>query len=151
MNRTILNVAQSFIFPILWLSAAVLMGALIGTLVGGLFVPSGADAPTTSPYAVAYTMSDPYHPTMSIGTTAITLITDEKMVAAKLAEYNKGRDTEAYALAVYTEKECTIYVAEPEGRNDIEGLSTLGHEVLHCFKGCYHEGGCTERILASDI
>lgn len=150
MQKNVLAITYSIVFPTLWLVAAVLMGALIGTLIGGVFVDGAADAPVTSPYAIAYTMSDPYHPTMNVGSTAITLITDEKLVASKLAEYNEGRDTVAYALAVYTEKECTIYVSEPEGRNDIEGLSTLGHEVLHCFKGCYHEGGCTERILAKE-
>ncbi len=34
---------------------------------------------------------------------------------------------------------CTIWAAMPEDENDTDALDTLGHEVLHCYVGSFHD------------
>jgi len=34
---------------------------------------------------------------------------------------------------------CAVWAFKPEGEHDYRYLQTLGHEVLHCFKGNYHD------------
>lgn len=34
---------------------------------------------------------------------------------------------------------CTAYAPKPHGTDDGERMALVGHEVLHCFKGEYHD------------
>lgn len=34
---------------------------------------------------------------------------------------------------------CTIWAYEPRGEHDSEYMLILGHEMMHCFRGRYHE------------
>jgi len=34
---------------------------------------------------------------------------------------------------------CTIYVPEPRDERDVQRFATLGHELMHCFDGNWHD------------
>jgi hypothetical protein len=34
---------------------------------------------------------------------------------------------------------CTIYSAEPRSERDTQRFATLGHELMHCFDGNWHD------------
>lgn len=58
----------------------------------------------------------------------------------KLAR-SMSRDRPIGCAATYHDtKRCVVYVTKPETLNDARTL-TLGHEVLHCALGEYHEEG----------
>jgi hypothetical protein len=37
------------------------------------------------------------------------------------------------------ERLCTIYAAEPGSETDTDAFTTLGHELMHCFDGKWHD------------
>jgi hypothetical protein len=45
---------------------------------------------------------------------------------------------------------CSIYAPMPRSERDTERLATLGHELMHCFDGSWHDrwGRMTERNRA---
>ena len=34
---------------------------------------------------------------------------------------------------------CNIYARQPKNENDTQAFATLGHEVMHCFEGNWHD------------
>jgi hypothetical protein len=34
---------------------------------------------------------------------------------------------------------CTIYAPAPRSERDLQGFATLGHELMHCFDGNWHD------------
>ena len=34
---------------------------------------------------------------------------------------------------------CEIYAAAPRSERDVERFATLGHELMHCFEGSWHD------------
>lgn len=41
--------------------------------------------------------------------------------------------------AVWTADSCTIYARDARGVHDRDALTTLGHELKHCFDGHWHD------------
>ena len=39
------------------------------------------------------------------------------------------------------ERICSIYVPAPRSESDTQAFATLGHELLHCFDGNWHDRG----------
>jgi hypothetical protein len=37
------------------------------------------------------------------------------------------------------ERLCTIYAPAPDTESDTQAFATLGHELMHCFKGNWHD------------
>ena len=38
-----------------------------------------------------------------------------------------------------SERVCTIYAPAPESEMDAQSFATLGHELMHCFDGNWHD------------
>lgn len=53
-------------------------------------------------------------------------------------DYKYG-DRRLKGMTTWNGEDCTIYAYEPQGENDYDKLETFGHELLHCFRGSYHE------------
>ena len=34
---------------------------------------------------------------------------------------------------------CAIYAPAPRSERDLQGFATLGHELMHCFDGNWHD------------
>lgn len=97
--------------------------------------------------------------TMSLEETTITWISDPITVGHKLAERDKALGnivdgdyvngtwvagtSEQLGIIVGADSsfgsECTIWAYEPIDQYDYEYVAILGHEVLHCFWGSYHD------------
>jgi len=74
---------------------------------------------------------------------SVTWINDPIEVSRKLNEQNELNDYDGYTeylrgVMSGDYDECTIWAYEPRDRQDSEYLETLGHEVLHCFRGAFH-------------
>jgi len=52
------------------------------------------------------------------------------------ARWHEWRDPEGNLVEV--ERECEVHIVKPEHVDD-EATLTLGHELLHCLYGSYHE------------
>lgn len=37
------------------------------------------------------------------------------------------------------QRRCEIYAPEPRSERDVQRFATLGHELLHCFEGNWHD------------
>lgn len=84
----------------------------------------------------------PYHPEESVGKTTVIWVSDPVKVEKALREYEKETNKEIntiVGLAEFTNKKCTIYAEAPKNMGDSEAFETLGHEMLHCFSGSYHD------------
>lgn len=55
--------------------------------------------------------------------------------------YNADVNGASVWFDVSDQRYCTIYMIKPYGLNDFAGLQTLGHEVLHCTEGAFHNPG----------
>lgn len=55
--------------------------------------------------------------------------------------YNADVNGTAVWFDANGQRYCTIYMIKPYGLNDFQGLQTLGHEVLHCTEGRFHNPG----------
>src|SRR5258706_4690336 len=42
-------------------------------------------------------------------------------------------------LAASSARVCTIYAPEPRDERDLQRMATLGHELMHCFEGNWHD------------
>ncbi len=38
-----------------------------------------------------------------------------------------------------TERVCSIYAPAPRSEHDLQRFATLGHELMHCFDGDWHD------------
>ena len=69
----------------------------------------------------------------------ITWVSDPVMVQEAIDKWEKTNPgTDIIGLAKWSGSRCTIYALEPKYEAD-ENMITLGHELLHCFRGSYHE------------
>lgn len=84
---------------------------------------------------------DHYNYTINLDKTEITWISDPIDVGKMLAEQSEKQGNSIIGVAEWNarESECTIWAYEPKNRYDSEYMRTLGHEVLHCFRGSYHD------------
>lgn len=83
-----------------------------------------------------------YHPDMDRKSSNITWVRDPELVDKKLRSIEKRDGDEVgsvVGLASWKGGKCTIYALEPTGEDDHEALDTLGHEMLHCMRGKYHD------------
>jgi len=69
----------------------------------------------------------------------LTWISDSTMVEDKFTSAELQLGFRPLGVANSREDGCTIWVHEPEGIYDRRNLQILGHEVLHCYRGSYHE------------
>ena len=71
---------------------------------------------------------------------SVTWVSDPETVRKAIEQYDKQNPGEGTTLAFAKWKgnRCTIYAYEPKMEGD-ENMVTLGHEMLHCFRGDYHE------------
>lgn len=80
-------------------------------------------------------------------TVTITWVFNEEDVQNALAEQKTSDGIPAVGKAFYNfyEDECTIWVLEPENPENHTyvqghvGMEILGHEMLHCFRGGFHD------------
>lgn len=96
---------------------------------------------TVSAYTITVTPI-PYHPEESVGKTTVTWVSDPEKVERVLRKYEKETNKEigtVVGLAEFTHKRCTIYAVAPKNMGDSEAFETLGHEMLHCFSGNFHD------------
>ncbi len=96
-----------------------------------------------------------YNGSMFKNFSEITWISDPLEVSDKLREHNvkKGKmdedgsypiggETIGLATFNYDNNKCTIWAYEPKGAETIideKYMEILGHEVMHCFRGNFHE------------
>lgn len=109
-------------------------GVLIG-FIADRFEVSG------SPLTIE-TIYEDYHPTMDKEVMQIRWERDPEKVQKALTKYEKKNyywEGSLIALALWKGNKCTIYALEPDNQYDSEAIDTLGHEMLHCFKGEYHD------------
>lgn len=85
------------------------------------------------------TTSHPYHPDMNRKSSNITWIRDPELVEKKLRALEKKLGYEVVGNATWKGGRCTIYALEPTSEYDSSAMDTLGHEVLHCMRGDYHD------------
>lgn len=84
-----------------------------------------------------------YHPDMNKKVSTITWIREASAVEAKFqtvdAHYKGDLVGETVGYAEWRGNKCKIWALEPVGTEDYEAMVTLGHEMLHCFRGDYHD------------
>lgn len=84
-----------------------------------------------------------YHPTMDLSVTKVTWVRDDGEIAKAFEEYTLKNplpeNSYLAGLAHFSDDSCTIYAYEPINEHDIDLLDTLGHELLHCFRGDWHD------------
>lgn len=78
---------------------------------------------------------DEYEPTRHENDMTINWVSNEEEVTEAFENYEKEYGISVRGLSLTVEKVCTIWVYEPKTDRD---LQTLGHEVLHCFRGKWH-------------
>jgi len=75
----------------------------------------------------------------------IKRVSDPIKVGHRLEEMNKKHQfnrNEVWVTGTSLSKrigDCTIWAYEPRNRWDTVYMENLGHEVLHCFRGSFHE------------
>jgi hypothetical protein len=59
----------------------------------------------------------------------------------KVCESLSGRKSffTVHGCAHRSETACTIYAPAPRSERDLQRFATLGHELLHCFDGNWHD------------
>jgi len=82
-----------------------------------------------------------YTGSMNLLETKVVWVSDPIEVGKKLRRYNEENDKRAIGLAQWDryDAECTIWAYEPKNRYDSKYMRILGHELLHCFRGRYHD------------
>ena len=55
------------------------------------------------------------------------------------ASRNKGSLVRVYGFFGGNPEKCIVYAPEPRNEDDFWNIETLGHEVLHCFRGYFHK------------
>lgn len=68
----------------------------------------------------------------------IVWVSDSTMVNEQLesaGDYVAGTSR----TSIYNDNLCLIYAHVPENQDDVQRIYALGHEVLHCFVGQYHD------------
>ena len=96
---------------------------------------------TVSAYSISVTQI-PYHPDMDRKSSTITWIRDPKIVNEKLTALDKKYGDIQGTTVGYAEwksGKCKIWALEPINEYDREAMDTLGHEMLHCFRGDFHD------------
>lgn len=72
-------------------------------------------------------------------TAIIQWISDPAAVEAVWADWGEGRRVSGLALIGPFQVVCNIYALDPKDVKDRQKMATLGHEVLHCMKGKFHD------------
>lgn len=75
---------------------------------------------------------------MFTDTSRVTWVSDYDEVQKAFDDYFINYGVRIKGLATYTSEKCTIYAHEPEYVGD-DRTRTLGHELLHCMRGAYHD------------
>ena len=82
-----------------------------------------------------------YHPTMNRKMVTITWVREPQQVDAVLRKFEKdnGLDANVVAgLASFSGRRCTAHALEPD-LTDTYATWVFAHEMLHCFRGDYHD------------
>lgn len=69
----------------------------------------------------------------------ISWVSNTSDVENAFSDHLMQTGTRVKGLSVWNDNDCTIYAYEPKDVNDFERMETLGHELLHCFRGSYHD------------
>lgn len=84
-----------------------------------------------------------YHPDMNKRVSTITWVRDAGAVEAKFKEidenYKGDLIGETVGYAEWRGNKCKIWALEPINEEDFGAMANLGHEMLHCFRGDYHD------------
>lgn len=72
-------------------------------------------------------------------TATIHWVSDLKQVKDKLDEASRYSNAWVNGVMSGDADNCIIWAYEPRDKYDIHLLNTLGHEVLHCFRGHFHD------------
>lgn len=110
---------------------------ILGFIVGDIIKSHGI-APITND-VLGY---GEYTPTKNTSVMTIRWIRDETKIKDALLEYSKEYPLQEgmyyEGLAYWRGNRCTVYSFEPLDNYDTHAMMVLGHEMLHCFRGAFH-------------
>ena len=81
-----------------------------------------------------YTLPDDTDEAMSI-----IWVRDPIVLGKRLAKRELETGTKFNGIQTWDGDDCVIWAYEPEDEYDQARVRTLGHELLHCYKGNFHE------------
>ena len=83
--------------------------------------------------------NDLVHKKVEVST--VTWVTDQEAIDKAFSEFELREGEELLGLATVGLEDgtCIIYAPLPRGENDSKALDVLGHEMLHCFAGQFHD------------